>query len=76
VAAPIVPPDGALAIVQVQPVPLPPEAVKVTAPPCATSASAGATTTLGPTAIDAVASLPSESVTRTTSVTPPVAPAV
>ena len=56
--------------------PLPPVAPKAWAPRGGRAAVTGATTTPAPTATWAVAALPSESTTRTWSVTPPVAPAV
>ena len=60
---------------QVRPVP-PPLALKPWLPRGASDAPAGATVRPGPTTTGWVAVLPSESVTRTRSETPPVGPAV
>jgi hypothetical protein len=72
----MVPPDGLVGSVQAYGGPLPPLALKVWLPRGATLAVAGAMEMPAPTVTLRVVVLPSESVTRTTSMTPPVAPAV
>src|SRR5437868_10424220 len=70
------PPEKLDASVQVKPVPVPPAALNCTLPRGATPASGGAMLTPAETLTLALPLFPSESVTATTSVTPPVAPAV
>ncbi len=72
----MLPPDALVANDHVKPVPLPPEAVKAWLLPVCTLAVAGATETPAVTVMLRLAVLPRESLTWTTSVTLPVAPAV
>jgi len=76
VAGTIVAPEASVASDQMKPLPLPPEAPKMRLPLGGTLAVAGEIETPGPTATSRVATLPTESVTCTTSVTLPVGPAV
>jgi hypothetical protein len=68
-------PEWLTLIENTNPVPLPPEALSMTEPCGGTLAVAGRRVTPAPMAMVAVAELPSESVTFTTSVTLGVAPA-
>ncbi len=70
------PPDPFVVSVYVNPIPLPPLALKLRVPSGATLADAGLIETPAPTVMVAPALLPSASVTVTTSVVLPVAPAV
>src|SRR5215471_12449915 len=72
----MLPPEALVLSANRKLLPLPPEAVKPTLPRGATLTDGGLMVTAAPTATLAVALLPSESTTRTTSVTLPVAPAV
>jgi hypothetical protein len=71
-----VPPDALVVREKAMPAPLPPEAVKVLAPRGATLVALGVMLSPPPTEMLAVALLPSESVTVTTSVALGVGPAV
>src|SRR5690348_1350513 len=72
----MLPPDALVGSDQVKPVPLPPAAAKVMLPLVVTLAVAGEIETPAVTATFLVAVFPSDSVTWTVSVTPPVAPAL
>jgi hypothetical protein len=76
VEATTLPPDGADIIVHVRPLPLPPDAPKAMVPFGALLGADGEMLSAAVTVTLAVAVLPSESVTFTTSVTLPVVPAV
>ena len=69
------PPDASVVRRQIT-APDPPVVVNSTPPSGVTAIAAGTTTSVGTTVTIAVAMLPSESVTFTTSTPPPVAPAV
>ncbi len=72
----MVPPDGPAVSDQMNPIPLPPLAVRVRLPLGGVETIAGEMLTPAVTVMLCVATFPAESTTWTTSVTPPVKPAL